>query len=59
MIFVICANLFCLLALVILNIYVNIKRGDSVSDLLVVYTVMSMMGTIATGCLLAVMSMGV
>ena len=48
MVFLCFANLFCLLAFVIISLYINIMRGDNISDTLVIYTGICILGTLIT-----------
>lgn len=51
MIFLMCANILCLLAFMLISIYVNIKQGDNISDILVIYTALTLIGLLFTSAL--------
>lgn len=51
MIFLMYANILCLLAFILISIYVNIKQGDNISDILVIYTALTLIGLLFTSAL--------
>lgn len=53
------ANLLCLFTFILLSAYINVKRGDNISDTLVIYTTICVLGIIATSGIIAIMYVGI
>ena len=52
---IICANIVCFFIFALLSIIVNIRKGDNISDTLVLFACMSLLGMVGTGTLICVM----
>ena len=52
------ANLLCLAIFIVLSIYINVKRGDNVSDTLTLFSALSILGLVFTGALVILAMVG-
>lgn len=52
------ANILCLAVFIVLSIYINVKRGDNVSDTLAMFSALSIIGLIFTGALVVLAMVG-